>query len=125
VRTDRALTRGALLERAALRIANDDRFMASAFRDWTGGDLDFNRTAPALDCAREAAVRLALCMRPRRDSVGFRADVARLAKSTGIDEARLAAFIREADSLAVFRRSDGREMLAAARDASDPEDRGM
>lgn len=121
--TDQRPETDALLERAAIRVSNDDAFLAAMFRGWCGSQLDLEAVSATLACARAATVRAALCRRPRAES--FRADVAAIAASTGIDEHRLAALIRESASLAAFRRGGGQQLLAAARDApngsKDPE----
>src|SRR5207244_11515121 len=109
-----------LLERAAARVANDKRFMASVFLDWTGGNVDFSRLAQSLDCDAAAVTRIALCFRPRSEPAAFREDVARIAAEGGVQERRLLALISEADALAAFRLSArvAPSMLAAARDNS-------
>jgi hypothetical protein len=107
----------ALLERAAVRVSSDDAFLASMFRAWCGDRLDLEEISEKLACDRAAAVHAALSRRPRTES--FRADVAAIAASAGIDEHRLAALLRESASLEVFRRGVGQEVLAAARDAPD------
>jgi hypothetical protein len=79
--------------------------------------MDLARVAAVLKCDAASVTRLALCFRPRPEPAAFRSDVACLATSTGVDEARLTSFLREAQSLAAFRKpaAEGR-MLAAARD---------
>jgi len=100
-----------------MRVANDDVFLAAAFRAWCGDRLDLDAVAVTLACARSAVIQAALCKRPRPQA--FRADVAAIAASAGVDEARLAALLREAASLAAFRKAGGQQLLAAARDAPD------
>jgi DNA topoisomerase IB len=107
----------ALLERAAIRAADGEGFLASVFRVWCGGPLDLAAVAETLSCARAAVVRAALCRRPRAES--FRTDVSAIATTTAIDEAALAGLLREAASLEAFRKSAGQQILAAARDAPD------
>lgn len=107
----------ALLERAAVRISNDDAFVATMFRSWCGDEIDLGAVSSRLGCQREAAARAALCRRPRAAS--FRADVAAIAAATGIAELRLASLLREGASLAAFRQGTGEQLLAAARDAPD------
>ena len=108
-----------MLERAAARVADDPAFMASALRDWGGGRFDIQAVMAYLERGKEAVTKLALCQRPRAGSVTFRADVVRMAIHSSVDEQRLLALLREADSLAAFRKSDGSQMLAAARDDRD------
>ena len=118
--TPRAPSKEALLERAAARIADDEVFLASALRDWSGGQLDLDAVATFLGCTREAVVRLALCRRPHAAATTFRADVTKVAVHAGVDEARLLGLLREAASIAAFRKSDGSQVLAAARDDRGP-----
>jgi hypothetical protein len=106
-----------MLERAAMRVANDEAFLAAAFRAWCGDQLDLDAVALTLACARSAVIQAAFCRRPRAEA--FRADVAAIAASAGVDEARLASLLREVASLVALRRSGGQQLLAAARDAPD------
>ncbi len=115
--THQAPDPNALLERAAARVSSDDTFVAAMFRTWCGDELDLDAVSAALGCGRAGIVRAALCRRPRAES--FRADVAAVAASAGIDEYRLAALIRESASLVAFRRGSGQQLLAAARDQPD------
>jgi len=108
-----------MLERAAARVAEDPAFMASALRDWGGGHFEFDAAMGYLNCSREAVTRLALCQRPRAASATFRADLARIAAHAPVDETRLLTLVREADSLAAFRKAGGSQLLAAARDDRD------
>jgi hypothetical protein len=113
-----------MLERVAARVADDDAFVASALRDWAGGHLDLESAASFLGCGRKAVLQLALCRRPPGMSTSFRREVAQIAAYTCIDEMRLLELLREAASIAAFRRSDGAPILAAARDARDPKKEG-
>jgi hypothetical protein len=106
-----------LLERAVQRVANDERFVAAAFRAWCGGSLDLDAVAANLECPRSSAVRAALCQRPRSSS--FRDDVTAIASSSAIDNVKLASLLREVASVAAFAKGAGRQLLAAARDAPD------
>lgn len=115
--TDGAPDTSVLLERAAIRVSIDDAFVAAMFRTWCGDALDLDAVAASLACDRAAAVRAALCRSPREES--FRADVAAIARASGIEEYRLAAVLRESASIGAFRRSTGNELLAAARDVPD------
>lgn len=120
----RAPSREEMLERAAARVADDEAFVASALRDWGGGHLDLDGAASFLGCTRKAVVQLALCRRPLGMSKSFRQDVAQIAAHTCIDETRLLELMREAASIAAFRKSDGAQMLAAARDDRGPKKDG-
>jgi hypothetical protein len=120
--TERAPSRDQLLKRAALRIAGDDRYVASAFREWSNGPPDLERLATSLECDHGQVVQVALCRRPRHDPPGFRADVARIAEVTGVSGDLLASFLREAEALAAFRSSSAQPTLAAARDVIAKDD---
>ncbi len=106
-----------LLERAVMRLANNEAFLAYAFRAWCGEQLDLDAVTATLKCAKVAVVNAALCQQPRSDT--FRADVAEIANSVGIEEERLARLLREVSSLAAFRRGGRHQILAAARDPAD------
>ena len=112
-------TRETLLERAALRAADDPWMLASALCvvSTDGSLLDLDAVSAALSCDRERVVALALCRRPNPDSPSFRDDVASIATTNHIDPVRLLNLLREAEALAAFRKASGRQVLAAARDA--------
>lgn len=120
----RTPSREGLLDRAAARVADDGAFMASALRDWGGGHLDLETAASFLGCTRDAIVELALCRRPVGTSKAFRQEVAQIAARACVDETRLLELLREAASIAAFRKSDGVQMLAAARDSRGPKKDG-
>jgi hypothetical protein len=111
-------SRAELLERAAVRLAANHRFVASLLAAWSGGNVDLKRVALTLNCDVAAVTRLALCFRPRSTSEDFGKDIAEIATRTGVAEAHLMTFLREAESLAAFRRGAAAEegVLAAARD---------
>jgi hypothetical protein len=120
VMTDIAETE-TFIERAAMRVAYDDAFIASNFRDWCNGVLDLDAIAVVLSCTREAVVRAALCTRPRAGS--FKQDTDAVAAHASIDPIRLATLLREVASVAAFRKGSNQQLLAAARDAPpDPDD---
>src|SRR5262245_45749836 len=116
--SSRTPTAEEMLERAALRVAGDETFIASLLREWCGGELDFEAIARFLGCPRASVVKLALCRRPPASM--FQSDVKRIATHASVDEARLVPLLREAASLAAFRSSTGSQMLAAARDDRGP-----
>jgi hypothetical protein len=116
----RAPSKEAMLERAVMRVADDETFVASVLRDWGGGRLDLDATTSFLGCDRSAAIQLALCRRPETTAPAFRSDVAKIAAHAGVDENRLLGLLREAASIAAFRKADGAQMLAAARDDRGP-----
>lgn len=115
--TDQAPPASVLLERAVVRISQDDAFVGALFRRWCGDSLDLDAVAASLACDRADVVRAGLCRSPREES--FRADVAAIAGAAGIEEYRLAALLRESASIGAFRRSTGTQLLAAARDVPD------
>jgi hypothetical protein len=117
--------RPVLLERAALRAANEPLMLASLFREVCGDGsfLDLDSVARALVCDRDRVVKAALCRRPDSRSSSFCNDVKAIANSAQIDGTRLLAVIREADSIAAFRASSGLQMLAAARDFRDDDNK--
>ena len=108
-----------LLESAAFRLAEDDRYMASAFAVWGGGRLELSKIAETLGCGLAEVARLALCRRPPGRSVNFLHEVRRIATAVGVSEFPLAALLREADALTAFHNKDGQigGLLAAARDS--------
>jgi hypothetical protein len=118
----RAPSKEAMLDRAALRVADDDTFVASALRDWAGGRLDLDAVTSFLGCDRASATKLALCRRPQPTAPDFRGDVAKIAAYAGVDETRLLALLREVASIVAFRKADGAQLLAAARDDRGPKD---
>lgn len=120
----RSPSRDEMLERAVARVADDEAFVASALHDWGGGHLDLEKAASFLGCTPNAVVQLALCRRPVGTSKSFRQDVAQIAAHVCVDETRLLELLREASSIAAFRKADGAQMLAAARDDRGPKDKG-
>jgi hypothetical protein len=104
-----------LLERAALRVAEDEAYVAFDFRTWTGGTLDWDAVSDFLHCARTAAVKVSLCRRPA--PLSFKADASKIAALGGVDENLLIDLLRQAASLKAFRASGGSQLLVAARDA--------
>jgi hypothetical protein len=115
-----------MLERAAGRLATDDRFLSSLLAGGPAGRLNIDQLARELNCSPETIVRLALCFRPRQSPTDFQADVGRIATSLGMSEERLTVFLREAEVLAAFRRPPAADqgMLAAARDRISTEEDG-
>ncbi len=116
-------SRETLLERSVLRVANDETFLASDLRVWAGGTLDLDALATFLGCTREGVVKVSLCRRPDPAAASFRPDILKIAVHAGVDEQRLLELVREAASLAAFRKSDGTQLLAAARDDRTNDDK--
>lgn len=91
-----------MIERAAARVSDDETFVASAMRDMSGGQLDFDVVTAFLDCSREVVARIALCRRPVTSAPSFRAEVAKIAAHAAVDEVRLLGLFREAASVAAL-----------------------
>lgn len=104
-----------LLERAILKVANNEKYVAADFRRWTGGSLNLNAVSEFLRCDRATVVKIGLCLRP--SSTSFRAETVKIAALGGVDEQLLMALLREAASLSAFRASGESPLMAAARDA--------
>lgn len=111
---------GVLTERAAMRLAHDDAFLASIFRNWCNGALNLDSIAAALNCTREAVISAALCTRPR--AISFKQDIDAVAAHSNIDPVRLASLLREVASIAAFRSGSNQQLLTAARDAPPDSD---
>lgn len=120
----RTPSKEAMLERAAERVSNDEVFVASALRNWAGGRLDLDAVMAFLGCDRASALQLALCRRPQAAAPTFRGDISKIAAHARVDETRLLSLLREAASIAAFRRADGAQVLAAARDNRGPKKDG-
>jgi hypothetical protein len=109
-----------LFEKAAATLAQRPGFMAHLLFAALAGDVSAARIATELDCPPANAIRVALMRAPRSDREMFRKDVARIAEAAGVDQIRLLALIREAQSLIAFEadRSTGDQqgVLLAARD---------
>jgi hypothetical protein len=104
-----------LLERAIVKVANDEKYVASDFRIWTGGSLNLEAISEFLHCNRGTVVKIGLCLRPSPTS--FRADTVKIAALGGVDEQLLMGLLREAASLSAFRAAVESPLMAAARDA--------
>jgi hypothetical protein len=111
-----------LLSRAALQVADDPTFMASALRTFAGGEFDTAKLARHLATDEDSIVRLALCRRPATRPEQFSLDIGKIAKFSGIAVEKLAAIVRHADAMAAFRQNAAPPLLAAARDKIDPDD---
>ena len=79
------------------------------FSDATEDDL-----AAALGCSRDALVCLALCRRPDSNAPSFRVDVEQIALHCGVNAQKLAALLREVESLRAIRQAPIPPHLAAA-----------
>lgn len=111
------------LARAAFLAARSPKFVASLLAPW---ERAFGQTAAGyLGADQRGMTALALCSRPDPDS--FAADVSEIAVACGIDEGRLASFLRQAISVERMAAAppvegivDGR--LMAARDRSEDDE---
>lgn len=110
---------------AAKRAAEEPRLLGYELSEYrTLNDATEDDLAAALECSREALVCLALCRRPDAAAPSFRADVEQIALHCGVNAHKLAALLREVDSLRTIREvtipphlAAGRPgVLAAARD---------
>jgi hypothetical protein len=93
-----------ILQWAAKRAAEEDCLLGYDLREYrelheaTEADL-----ASVLGCSPEALVCLALCRRPDPAAQSFRADVEQIALHCGAKAQKLAALLREVDSLRTIR----------------------
>jgi hypothetical protein len=107
-----------LFEQAAVALAQRPSFMAHLLFVALAGDISAARIATELDCPPANAIRIALMRVPRSDREMFRKDVARIAEAAAVDQIRLLALIRQAQSLLAFEADGGDQqgVLLAARD---------
>jgi len=109
--------------RAAMLAARSPKFVASLLARW---ERAFGQTAASyLSADQRSMSALALCQRP--DPNNFASDVAEVASACGIDERRLASFLRQAVSVERMASApqvegtvDGR--LMAARDPNEDDE---
>jgi hypothetical protein len=100
-----------------MRIATNDRFFASLYWMWCGGNIDLDEIVKELQAPEDAIIRAGLCFRPRTGT-HFGADVEKIADHAGIESGLLLGFVRAAEALTVFKRAPEQDrFLAAARDA--------
>jgi hypothetical protein len=114
-----------ILHWAAKRAADEPWLLAHELREYRElNDATEDDVAAALDCSRGALVCLALCRRPNPNAPSFRADVEQIARHCGVNAHKLAALLREVDSLRTIREvpvpphvaATQSGLLAAARD---------
>lgn len=104
-----------ILQWAAKRTAEEPQLLGydlseyRMFNDATEDDL-----AAALECPRDALVCLALCRRPNPNAPSFRVDIEQIALHCGVSAQKLAALLREVDSLRAIRQVEIPPHLAAA-----------
>lgn len=105
------------LRRAVYRLGSDENYIASAYQDWAGSDLDLSKVADRLAAPMDAVIEAGLCRRPWSSRPSFADDVAKIAAHAGLEFDILMAFLREAEALKAFRAGNLKDsLLAAARD---------
>jgi hypothetical protein len=121
---------------AAKRAAEEPQLLGHELREYRAlNDASEDELATALECSRDALVCLALCRRPDPNAASFRAEVEQIAMHCGANAQKLAALLREVDSLRTIRQvpvpphvaASRSGLLAAARDRkrkSHPQKRG-
>ena len=114
-----------ILRWAAKRAAEEPKLLGHDLHEYRVlNDILEGELAAVLDCSRDALVCLALCRRPDPTASSFRTDVEQIASHCGANAQKLAALLREVDSLRTIRQvpispyvADGHPgFLAAARD---------
>lgn len=114
-----------ILRWAAKRTAEEPRLLGYELSEYrTFNDATEDDLAAALECSRDALVCLALCRRPDSNAPSFRVDVEQIALHCGVNAQKLAALLREVDSLRAIRQvpipphlaAPQLGLLAAARD---------
>ena len=108
-----------LLYKAAVRVAQESVFMASALEIYAGGKLDFGRRADLLQADQSSIVKLALCKRPNPEATSFASDVMAVASASGVSPAAVANALRHVEALTALKESSPGNLLAAARDHID------
>lgn len=110
---------------AATRAAEEPQLLGHELREYrTLNDASEDELATALGCSRDALVCLALCRRPDPSTPSFRGEVEQIAVHCGANAQKLAALLREVDSLRTIRQVpvpphvgvSQSGLLAAARD---------
>lgn len=105
----------------ACRVRHDSLFLASALWDYARSEvLDQQRLAARLDCTPETLGRLALCRRPRGDSLIE--DIERIAYRFQIHADVLLEIVRRADALGALRRAGETDQVRAAARDHEPDD---
>lgn len=108
---------GSGLQRALERLSYDAGFVASAYRDWSGEQVDLSRIAKKLTTDLDTIIQVGLCRRPWASSPSFASDVTKIAIYGRLCSDAFMEFLREAEALRAFRMgSSGDGLLAAARD---------
>lgn len=93
-----------ILRWAAKRAAQEPRLLGYELNEYrTFNDVTEDDLAAALECSHDALVCLALCRRPDSNAPSFRVDVEQIALHCGVNAQKLAALLREVDSLRAIR----------------------
>jgi len=118
---------------AAKRAAEQPFLLAHDLRQYQELNSASERDlASALECSSDALACLALCRRPDPSRPSFRADVQKIASHCGVNGHKLAALLREIDSVRTIREMPVPDpvvhtqpgLLAAARDRKRKPRRG-
>ncbi len=115
------------LMRAALRAIENDFFLAGILHDYQQANhLDDEALALFLECDSNDLPRLALCRRPAAQQNAFLSDLEHLAQRFRLHADRLAAIIRQVDTLRMLQQrqrssynENAQGLLQAARDRDD------
>jgi len=93
-----------ILRWAAQRAADEDFLLGYALREYRElHEATEEDVAHVLGCSPEALVCLSLCRRPDPSAQSFRSDVEQIALHCRVDAQKLAALLREIDSLRTIR----------------------
>jgi len=99
---------------AAKRAAEEPQLLGHELREYrTLNNATEDDVAKVLECSRNALTCLALCRRPDLNTPSFRVDVEQIALHCGANAQRLAALLREVDSLRAIRLAPIQPHLAA------------
>ena len=105
-----------ILRWAAKRAAEQPQLLGYELREYRVlNNASEDKLATVLGCSRDALVCLALCRRPDPSASSFRDDVEQIAMHCGANAQKLAALLREVDSLRTIRQVPAPHHLAAVR----------
>ena len=93
-----------VMEWAARRAGEEPQLLGYELREYrTLNNATEDDVATTLECSRETLVCLALCRRPDVSGPSFRAEIEQIALHCGVNAQKLAALLREVDSLRAIR----------------------
>ena len=93
-----------ILRWAAKRAADEDFLLGYDLQEYRElHEATEDDVASVLDCSSDALICLSLCRRPDLSAQSFRADVEQIAAHCRVNAQKLAALLREVDSLRTFR----------------------